>query len=213
MNSSSPTVSHCELVSLLMPPPSLPSPAGARLAGRAPALGLAARRRAPLRLPSLLLRRHGARNAAGDAGRSGGRCGGDAACEMRRRCGERDSLQARPPCRCLPRRCSASGRSSSSTATSPTPSRRARGWGGGRGGEGAVAHFTASLKRGGPSTLLPFGQALQHYESRVPLHTLLERAHALYAADHPQLYAPPAAPPPRPPPPPDRMSSNGAAYL
>ena len=76
-----------------------------------------------------------------------------------------------------------------------------------------MAHFTASLKRGGPSTLLPFGQALQHYESRVPLHTLLERAHALYAADHPQLYAPPAAPPPRPPPPPDRMSSNGAAYL
>jgi len=56
-------------------------------------------------------------------------------------------------------------------------------------------------------------KALQHYESRVPLHTLLERAHALYAADHPQLYAPPAAPPPRPPPPPDRMSSNGAAYL
>ena len=56
-------------------------------------------------------------------------------------------------------------------------------------------------------------QALQHYESRVPLHTLLERAHALYAADHPQLYVPPTAPPPRPPPPPDRMSSNGAAYL
>jgi len=56
-------------------------------------------------------------------------------------------------------------------------------------------------------------KALQHYESRVPLHTLLERAHALYAADHPQLYAPPAAPPPSPPPPPDRMSSNGAAYL